>query len=507
MAQNSSESITTIDHGLAQYPVKVDVQVKVHVDGEDHIFSGIGSAHRDDDYPYPYGGVVYKYNDVHIKLATPYDTKSHVHYDSGGIAYTGGISNLYHGPNHLSGPYVRGFARVRAWKEADMPDVLFSQTTNMSGGVSFLNNSNGPYESLGGVVYAFDDEMVRLWVPTLEGLYITNGGVFSANDGWLFGGRMLSGIVDIKAWNFGCQQQVFHHEIVLGKNIDHNGTFHFPCFYDITNHLVTVQIKALQNSGANGGMLFYGTGTTMASTQFGFGGVVYVYTENKVMVWRPSDTASKGNIINIGERWGNGNAHQSSETAVVIIRVIRLKPRGLISSGISVERSPYSCDAAFGHVFGDVIGTCTIHYRVECNLPYCERVCPVPPQGQNASFNEYDNHPGGVVSYQCLHGYIQIGGDVNRFCLKNLTWHGTSLICKAIQTIQMDDILNSIRINSKTTSKARRSKISIWEDRRSVWCIGYSGIAILALIMCSVVVPDCIRISKHLCDYYSLYRK
>ncbi|CAG2203394.1 unnamed protein product [Mytilus edulis] len=370
------------------------------------------------------------------------------------------------GQNHLSGPYVRGFARVRAWKEADMPDVLFSQTIMMSG----------------------------------------DGGVFSAIDGWWLRHKQ-SGAVDIKAWNFGCQQQVYHHVIVLGKNIDHNGTFPFPCFYDITNHLVTVQIKALQNSGANGGMLFYGTGTTMASTQFGFGGVVYVYTENKVMVWRPSDTASKGNIINIGERWGNGNAHQSSETAVVIIRVIRLKPRGLISSGISVERSPYSCDAAFGHVFGDVIGTCTIHYRVECNLPYCERVCPVPPQGQNASFNEYDNHPGGVVSYQCLHGYIQIGGDVNRFCLKNLTWHGTSLICKAIETIQMDDILNSIRINSKTTSKARRSKISIWEDRRSVWCIGYSGIAILALIMCSVVVPDCIRISKHLCDYYSLYRK
>ncbi|CAG2203395.1 unnamed protein product [Mytilus edulis] len=462
MAQNSSESITTIDHGLAQYPVKVDVQVKVHVDGEDHIFSGIGSAHRDDDYPYPYGGVVYKYNDVHIKLATPYDTKIHTHYDSGGIAFTGGISNLYHGPNHLSGPYVRGFARVRAWKEADMPDVLFSQTINMSGGVSFLNNSNiDLYETLGGVVYAFDDEMVRLWVPTLEGLssMFTNGeqsfnviggdgGVFSAVDGWLLGQEHV-GIIHIKAWNFGCQQQVYHHEIVLGKNIDHNGTFPFPCFYDITNHLVTVQIKALQNSGANGGMLFYGTGTTMASTQYGFGGVVYVYTENKVMVWRPSDTASKGNIINIGERWGNGIANQSSETAVVIIRVIRLKPRGLISSGISVERSPYSCDAAFGHVFGDVIGTCTIHYRVECNLPYCE----------------------------------------------------------TIQTIQMDDILNAIRINSKTTWKARRSKISIWEDRRSVWCIGYSGIAILAVIMCSVVVPDCIRISKHLYDYYSLYRK
>lgn len=50
---------------------------------------------------------------------------------------------------------------------------------------------------------------------------------------------------------------------------------------------------------------------------------------------------------------------------------------GLISSGISVERSPYSCDAAFGHVFGDVIGTGTIHYRVECNLPYCESIYTV----------------------------------------------------------------------------------------------------------------------------------
>lgn len=63
----------TIKHDLGMYPVKVDVQVKITEGGQDFIFSGIGSSQRDDDLPYNFSGVVYRYNQSCVQLAYPFN--------------------------------------------------------------------------------------------------------------------------------------------------------------------------------------------------------------------------------------------------------------------------------------------------------------------------------------------------------------------------------------------------------------------------------------------------
>jgi hypothetical protein len=79
-----------ICHTLGSYPAKVEVQVKVQTQNHgEHIFTGIGSAQRDDDIDIPYGGIVYVYNTKHVILFVPKDTKGDPHTDKGTLAFTG----------------------------------------------------------------------------------------------------------------------------------------------------------------------------------------------------------------------------------------------------------------------------------------------------------------------------------------------------------------------------------------------------------------------------------
>ena len=88
-ARDNNSALITIRHGLDQYPAKVDVQIKVHVNDQDNIFTGVGSAQRDDDLDYEYGGIVYKYNTDHVLLSTPFSAKDGIGSDKGGIAFLG----------------------------------------------------------------------------------------------------------------------------------------------------------------------------------------------------------------------------------------------------------------------------------------------------------------------------------------------------------------------------------------------------------------------------------
>lgn len=73
-------------------------------------------------------------------------------------------------------------------------------------------------------------------------------------------------------------------------------------------------------------MLFNAAGTTQAKNGSMYGGIVYAYSENEVMIWRPVN----GPVIYIGDRWGNGESKQTSYTADVIIRVYHLPLAGTL---------------------------------------------------------------------------------------------------------------------------------------------------------------------------------
>ncbi|CAG2192846.1 unnamed protein product [Mytilus edulis] len=132
-AQNKSLSLLVINHNLGEYPVKVDVQVKINEGGKDYIFSGLGSSQRDDDLSKDYGGVIYKYNDQHIELSFPYKEN---HADTGGLAYTGS-DNLYVGPTNLLGPYKDGYVRTRVWLASDMPHIVLNTSVYMSETINY----------------------------------------------------------------------------------------------------------------------------------------------------------------------------------------------------------------------------------------------------------------------------------------------------------------------------------------------------------------------------------
>ena len=98
----------------------------------------------------------------------------------------------------------------------------------------------------------------------------------------------------------------------------------------------------ITNSSVTKGMVFYGAGSTMATGQHGFGGVTYVYNDDKVMIWRPADSSASGDIINIGGRWGSGKAGIEESVAEVTIRVFHLLTQGIktsISSYIEIYQS------------------------------------------------------------------------------------------------------------------------------------------------------------------------
>lgn len=78
--------IQSIQHNLQDYPVKVDVQVKIRHNNNDYIFTASRSSQRDDDSNIPYGGAVYIYNQNEIIVTFPVRNNQQ---SAGGLAYTG----------------------------------------------------------------------------------------------------------------------------------------------------------------------------------------------------------------------------------------------------------------------------------------------------------------------------------------------------------------------------------------------------------------------------------
>ena len=87
-------------------------------------------------------------------------------------------------------------------------------------------------------------------------------------------------------------------------------------------------MRVHNGDGVNGGMMFSGGGSTMATGHRDYGGIVYAYTDQKVMIWRPADN-SNGTVVKIGQRWGSGLSSQESTVADAVIRVFHLKPKGM----------------------------------------------------------------------------------------------------------------------------------------------------------------------------------
>ncbi|XP_076075846.1 uncharacterized protein LOC143046572 [Mytilus galloprovincialis] len=203
-----------ISHGLNELPLKVEVQVKVFDTflNKDMWFLATGSAQKGNDNPLPFGGVMYVYNNETIKIMAPGPTGCTNPYCSGSLVYLG-KSNTFNGNDSITRSFSVGHVRARVWRACSLPRPQFiSEEIQMSSGdfKSLTNGHNATwvivrvhidqgwvyeaqgsvfYETsshpFGGVVFAFSDSQIRLWVPKRgAGSSSANGVPFNAINGW-----------------------------------------------------------------------------------------------------------------------------------------------------------------------------------------------------------------------------------------------------------------------------------------------------------------------------------
>ncbi|XP_063420726.1 uncharacterized protein LOC134705943 [Mytilus trossulus] len=337
-AQNPAKKNLIISHNLGEYPALVDVQIKIHKNGKDFIFTGIGSAHIDDDTNNPYGGTVYIYNHIDIVLTFPLKNND---FETGGIAYTGS-HKLYNGPSKLEGPFMTGMVKVRAWRNSDMPKLQLNMLVSVDNGADSyteINHTLGFYPdimsvrthlangylsdaqgsalesclcNMGGVIYGFDHQKIRLWVPAG---YAT----FSLVDGW--GGSsdvFHNGNVEILAWTMDNFHRSFQKVFTVMKNCSTQSSFHFQEGLDLSNIFISIKVRIPTGNSNNSGMVFNAVGSSMASGLNPYGGIVYAYTTDSIMFWIPK--AEKGHLIYIGGIWGSGQQSESAD--VVDVKVV-----------------------------------------------------------------------------------------------------------------------------------------------------------------------------------------
>ncbi|VDI12289.1 Hypothetical predicted protein, partial [Mytilus galloprovincialis] len=343
-AQNTAQKNLTISHNLEEYPALVDVQIKIYKNGKDYIFTGIGSAHRDDDANNPYGGTVYIYNKINICLIFPLKNNG---YETGGLVYTGS-HKLYNGPSELEGPYMTGMVRIRAWRNSDMPKLLFSgfYTVDTTGNsIQDIYHGKGLYPDIvtvrthlgngylsdaqrsalescscqmGGVIYGYDHQKFRLWVATGS-----EHGPFSIRDGWGGSTELFSnGTLEILAWTMDNFHRSYQKVFMVTKNNCTQSRLPFEEVLDLSNIFISVKVKIPTGSINNSGMVFNAVGSSMASGVNPYGGIVYAYTTDSIMFWNPN--GEKGHLIYIGGIWGHGLYSESADVVDVNVIVYHL---------------------------------------------------------------------------------------------------------------------------------------------------------------------------------------
>ncbi|XP_069112835.1 uncharacterized protein [Argopecten irradians] len=349
MEAQTDQSEEIVEHGLGEVPIKVDVQVRA-INTTDHVFPGLGSAQRDDDQPGPYGGVVYKYNDVSVVFYAPNRNDGS---SSGTIIYTG--NSTWYGPYHQTED--RAEVRAKVWTNCSFPRPQFdSDWFPMSvnnGSKSFKEIAHGlgtypEYVSVqvkdknsnwysdgigssttiqalsnqsawGGVIYGFDDRHVRIWVPGFD-----SGSMYSTADGWGHGSKEIwnEGSIRVRVWSQFKGDLIYSDTKALGKTArkrhSHQPSTRKGNSMDIDTGIISVTVKA--SGGLNGNFSFPGMGAVQnADPNQSFGGLVYAYGPRTISVWQHHQHGL-GYLVYINQYWGGGIKSQKSKNGSMIVR-------------------------------------------------------------------------------------------------------------------------------------------------------------------------------------------
>ena len=233
-SQNGASSYKSLAHGLGGMPGRVRVLVKAESGANaGYVFEGWGAQQADDDVPGNYGGIVFGYDGNNVRLWAPTASNGHsrgylVNVASGWAGTKNSQSThnakvrvmAWHGtrsPSYESGWLAMAVNAQTSFREFKhdlgvLPayvQVLVKATGGSNAGYVFEGAPSCQIDvaqslEYGGVVYAFNEEYVRVWAPSKDPDSAKNNGrIVSVWDGWgnnVNSGNEVAAEVKVLVW-------------------------------------------------------------------------------------------------------------------------------------------------------------------------------------------------------------------------------------------------------------------------------------------------------------------
>ena len=164
------------------------------------------------------------------------------------------------------------------------------------------NDGRDPDGPFGGVIFAYNKESIKIWVPKTSPRNRMASVIF-VGGGW--GGNKYSqssfeAKVTVEAWKTG-PLPTFETKV----EIDTNGknTFKIPHLLQQLPEMISVRVSSA--SGRDTGLHFHAISASQTSSKTRMiGGVIFAYNITDIVIWTPN--RPKTGCIGIGKKWGQG---------------------------------------------------------------------------------------------------------------------------------------------------------------------------------------------------------
>ena len=178
----------------------------------------------------------------------------------------------------------------------------------------------------GGVVFAYNETFVRLWLPQ-KGIGLRTGCILITK-GWgdgKYSKEMNADIclVEIRAWINSFPSPVYQTSWKTIRANAHQKSFR-EIKHNIGKDVLLVQVQIKQVGTETSHFIYDGLGS-IQSTQSAagtYGGVLFAYDKQRVRIWvASSEIDEKGRAIFVSDAWGNGTHVEEHERALFRVRI------------------------------------------------------------------------------------------------------------------------------------------------------------------------------------------
>lgn len=374
-SQAGTQGYREIFHRLNVDPERVQVLIRPDDNAERRqntlYFEGLGAGTCDDDSACnDYGGIVYGWDNNRVRIWAPdrsngrtsgrsisihdgwganrrnvvvtyvqvlvrvwasYRRGVEPSHDSNFTMTTSAATN-YRQVTHTANTNINSSLPERVMVTVEAVDGPNRGFKFMARGASMVDNDGS--KDYGGLVFAYNQGVVRLWAPSSS-----NGGIIFNNDGW--GGernvqKSRTGRVRVRVWGAenavepsftstpfqmcsncrtgSCNQYTpssygwsFREVFVGGPKL--------PNYVKVETHIT--------DNGNNNGFVFEGISSAgMDDEHDGRTGLVFGYDTENVVLWAPtrSNGRTSGRIAGVHDGWGNGRFNSAHQCVNVVVK-------------------------------------------------------------------------------------------------------------------------------------------------------------------------------------------